>query len=470
MECIVLINYEVYAMKNFNNILFHAIKSMYYTIVTDENAKVIFLSKNYEEILNIKPEDYIGRPVQEIVENSEIPRVLKTRKEEIGHLFTLKDGLTVVCNRIPIIDKGVLYGVISSATFYDLNKVSPLNNQIEELKKENMEYKKRLNELCSKQQYSINQVIGDSAKIADIKNTVVKFANSDLTFLITGETGTGKEVFASAIHNLSSRKNENFVKINCAAIPKDLLESELFGYEPGSFSGALKSGKIGKFELANHGTLLLDEIGEMPLALQSKLLRVLQENELERVGGIKTIKLDVRIICSTNQKIEEQVEKGLFRRDLFYRINVVEINLPPLRERLEDIRPLSKFFIDKTNVSYGLGITGLKKEVYALFNEYEWEGNVRELQHVLERACVTAGSGPLKLEHFDFLLSRIYKKGRIKNDKLNDSLNNITAEVEKEKIIKTLIETKGNKTSAAKLLNIDRSSLYNKLKKYNIDI
>jgi len=443
---------------------------MYYTIVTDEKARVIFLSKNYEELLNIKPDDYIGRPVQEIVENSEIPRVLKTRKEEIGHLFTLKDGLTVVCNRIPIIDKGVLYGVISSATFYDLNKVSPLNNQIEELKKENMEYKKRINELYSKQQYSINQVIGDSDKISDIKNTVVKFANSNLTFLITGETGTGKEVFASAIHNLSSRKNENFVKINCAAIPKDLLESELFGYEPGSFSGALKSGKIGKFELANHGTLLLDEIGEMPLALQSKLLRVLQENELERVGGIKTIKLDVRIICSTNQKIEEQVEKGLFRRDLFYRINVVEINLPPLRERLEDIRPLSKFFIDKTNVSYGLGITGLKKEVYALFNEYKWEGNVRELQHVLERACVTAGSGPLKLEHFDFLLSRIYKKDRIKNDKLNDSLNNITAEVEKEKIIKTLIETKGNKTSAAKLLNIDRSSLYNKLKKYNIDI
>jgi len=443
---------------------------MYYTIVTDEKARVIFLSKNYEELLNIKPDDYIGRPVQEIVENSEIPRVLKTRKEEIGHLFTLKDGLTVVCNRIPIIDKGVLYGVISSATFYDLNKVSPLNNQIEELKKENMEYKKRINELYSKQQYSINQVIGDSDKISDIKNTVVKFANSNLTFLITGETGTGKEVFASAIHNLSSRKNENFVKINCAAIPKDLLESELFGYEPGSFSGALKSGKIGKFELANHGTLLLDEIGEMPLALQSKILRVLQENELERVGGIKTIKLDVRIICSTNQKIEEQVEKGLFRRDLFYRINVVEINLPPLRERLEDIRPLSKFFIDKTNVSYGLGITGLKKEVYALFNEYKWEGNVRELQHVLERACVTAGSGPLKLEHFDFLLSRIYKKDRIKNDKLNDSLNNITAEVEKEKIIKTLIETKGNKTLAAKLLNIDRSSLYNKLKKYNIDI
>lgn len=470
MECIVLINYEVCAMKNFNNILFHAIKSMYYTIVTDEKARVIFLSKNYEELLNIKPDDYIGRPVQEIVENSEIPRVLKTRKEEIGHLFTLKDGLTVVCNRIPIIDKGVLYGVISSATFYDLNKVSPLNNQIEELKKENMEYKKRINELYSKQLYSINQVIGDSDKISDIKNTVVKFANSNLTFLITGETGTGKEVFASAIHNLSSRKNENFVKINCAAIPKDLLESELFGYEPGSFSGALKNGKIGKFELANHGTLLLDEIGEMPLALQSKILRVLQENELERVGGIKTIKLDVRIICSTNQKIEEQVEKGLFRRDLFYRINVVEINLPPLRERLEDIRPLSKFFIDKTNVSYGLGITGLKKEVYALFNEYKWEGNVRELQHVLERACVTAGSGPLKLEHFDFLLSRIYKKDRIKNDKLNDSLNNITAEVEKEKIIKTLIETKGNKTSAAKLLNIDRSSLYNKLKKYNIDI
>jgi len=464
--------FERCKMKNHDEVLYRAIRSMYYTIVTDEKGNVICLSKNYEDLLGVRGEDYIGKSVQNLIENSEIPRVIQTKKEEIGHLFTLKNGLTVVCNRIPVIENDILYGVISSATFYDLSEVSLLNDQIEKLRKENLEYKKKITELYSKQKYSIDQIIGDSAQVMDIKNIVQRFADSNLTFLITGETGTGKEVFANAIHKLSSRKSENFVKINCAAIPKDLLESELFGYEAGSFSGALKSGKMGKFELANHGTLLLDEIGEMPLALQSKLLRVLQENELERIGGLETIKLDVRIICSTNQNIEEQVEKGLFRKDLYYRINVIEINLPPLRNRLEDIVPLSKFFISKINKSYGLDVTEIKKEVYALFNEYEWIGNVRELQHVLERACITAGAGALKLEHFDFLLSRIYKKDKLNNEILNDinSLNNITAEVEKEKIIKTLIETKGNKTSAAKLLNIDRSSLYNKLKKYNIDI
>ncbi len=273
------------------------------------------------------------------------------------------------------------------------------------------------------------------------------------------------------MHKLSSRSHENFVKINCAAIPKDLLESELFGYEPGSFSGANKNGKMGKFELANNGTLLLDEIGEMPLSLQSKLLRVLQEGELERIGGLKTIKLNVRIICSTNSNLEEQVENGLFRRDLYYRINVVEINLPSLRERLDDIESLSNFFIEKINNSYGLGITEIRPEVYTLFNEYEWDGNIRELQHVLERACVMVGTGPLKLEHFEFLLNRLYKKDNPESNQLafgGNSLPNITAEVEKESIIRALMEAKGNKTSAAKILNIDRSSLYNKLRKYGI--
>jgi transcriptional regulator with PAS, ATPase and Fis domain len=462
-------------MKIIDKILFYALKSTYYTIITDDKGLVVFLSKNYQELLNIEENDFMGRSVKDVIENSEIPRVLRTRKEEIGHLFKLKDGKTVVCNRIPIIEDGILYGVISSATFYNLDEFSALNCQIEKLQKENAKYKKKITELYSKQQYSINEVIGSSPKIMEIKDIIQRFSNSNLTFLITGETGTGKEVFANAIHKLSNRRNENYVKINCAAIPKDLLESELFGYEPGSFSGALKNGKIGKFELSNHGTLLLDEIGEMPLALQSKLLRVIQEGELERVGGLKTIKLDVRIICSTNQNIEEQVEKGLFRRDLFYRINVIEINLPPLRNRLEDIKPLSKFFINNINNSYGLGVTDIENEVYALFNQYDWVGNVRELQHVLERSCLTAATGSLKLEHFGFLLPRIYRKDKVmdlnlNNDYNNNSLFNVTAEVEKEKIIKTLIETKNNKTLAAKLLNIDRSSLYNKLKKYNIEI
>lgn len=454
------------------NLLNNALECLYYAIITDDKGNIVFLSKNYQELLGIKEEDFLGRQIQDIVTNSEIPTIIKTKKEDIGHLFTLKDGKTVVCNRIPIIENGKFQGVISTATFYNLNEVSILNQQIKELQKENFEYKKKISELSNKPKYSINQIIGNSKPIMIIKDTIERFAKSDLTFLITGETGTGKEVFSNAVHELSNRYNKNFVKINCAAIPKDLLESELFGYEPGSFSGASKDGKIGKFELANQGTLLLDEIGEMPLSLQSKLLRVLQEGELERVGGLKTIKIDVRIICSTNQNVEEQVEKGLFRRDLYYRINVIDINIPPLRERPEDIPPLCNYFIEKMNQSKGLGITDIKNDVYALFYQYDWTGNVRELEHVLERACIAVGSGSLKLEHFDFLLSRMYKKKHVDNNESYDknSLNDITAEVEKEKIIKILIEAKGNKSYAAKLLNIDRSSLYNKLKKYGIDI
>nr|WP_300092550.1 sigma 54-interacting transcriptional regulator [Sedimentibacter sp.] len=453
------------------SILNKALRCMYYAIITDEAGIVVFISKNYQELLNIKEEDFLGKPIQDIIPNSEIPRIIMTRKEDIGHLFTLKNGQTVVCNRIPIIENDILYGVISTATFYNLNEVSILNQHIKELQKENLEYKKKISELSGKTKYPIKNIVSDSKSIMIIKDTIERFAKSDLTFLITGETGTGKEVFSNAVHELSNRRGNNFVKINCAAIPKDLLESELFGYEPGSFSGASKDGKIGKFELADHGTILLDEIGEMPLSLQSKLLRVLQEGELERVGGLKTIKIDVRVICCTNQNIEEQVEKGLFRRDLFYRINVVEINIPPLRERPEDIPLLCKYFIEEFNKSHGLEITYIQNDVYALFYQYSWIGNVRELKHVIERACIAAGKGSLKLEHFDFLLSRMYKKSDETRQLLStSSLNDVTAEIEKEKIIKTLIEAKGNKSNAAKLLGIDRSSLYNKLKKYGIDI
>lgn len=457
-------------MDNNKKLLYLALRSLYYTIITDENGLIAFLSKNYEELLGLEEKDYIGKYVKDIIENSKIPRVLETKKAEFGELFTMKNGETVVCNRIPIFENDKLFGVISTASFYNLDEVSILQKQIEQLRNENIKYKKELHELRSKQSYSIDQVIGNSVKMMKVKKLVQKFADKNVTILITGETGTGKEVIANAIHKLSDRKDEKFVKINCAAIPKDLLESELFGYEPGSFSGASKNGKIGKFELANNGTLLLDEIGDMPLELQSKLLRVLQEGEIEKIGALKPIKVDVRVICSTNRNLEELVERKLFRRDLYYRINVVEIKLPPLRERMEDIVPLSEHFIEKINEFYGLHITGLKDDVYSLFAEYDWPGNVRELQHVLERGCIMAETGLLELKHFDFLLPKIC---RINDDKQkkkdSSSLYNITAEVEKSCIIKALIKANGNKTLAAKLLNIDRSSLYNKLRKYNIE-
>lgn len=457
-------------MKDDKKLLYSALRSLYYTIITDENGKVMFLSKNYEELLGLEKKDYMGKYVTEIVKNSKIPHILETKKAEFGEIFTMKNGETVVCNRLPIYDDDdKLIGVISSASFYNLDEVYRLQKQIENLRKENLKYKKELDELRSKQNYSIDQVVGNSPEMIKIKNLVKKFAEKDVPVLITGETGTGKEVIANAIHKLSRRKNEKFVKINCAAIPKDLLESELFGYEAGSFSGANREGKIGKFELANHGTLLLDEIGDMPLELQSKLLRVLQDGEIQKIGTLKPIKVDVRIICSTNRNLEELVEKKMFREDLYYRINVVEIKLPPLREHMQDIIPLSKYFIEKINEFYGLNITELKDDVYSLFSKYDWPGNVRELQHVLVRGCIMAEKGQLELEHFDFLFPKICKiKDDEQQEKKGSSLNNITAEVEKSYIIEALIKANGNKTLAAKLLNIDRSSLYNKLKKYNI--
>lgn len=452
-------------------LFYKVLRSLYYAVLTDDKGNIVLLSKSYQELLGVTDEEYIGKPILDIIPNSEIPIVLETRNEDIGHLFTLKNGKTVVCNRIPIMNNDKLLGVISSATFYNLDEVSILNKQIKELQEENLRYKKQISELTFDHRYSINNIVGNSLPIMSIKETVLRFAKYDLTFLITGETGTGKEVFANAIHGLSNRKDKNFIKINCAAIPKDLLESELFGYEAGAFSGALKGGKKGKFEHANGGTLLLDEIGEMPLSLQSKLLRVLQERELERIGGLKTIKLDVRVICSTNQNIMELVEKGEFRRDLYYRINAVEIHIPPLRDRLEDIPLLSNHFIDRINDKNGLGVTGVSRDVYSMFYNYEWPGNIRELKQVLERACIMAGSGQISLGHLDFLLKRMYQKNE-RNVEINnkkDSLSNVTSEVEKEKIIRVLVETNGNKSAAVKLLKISRSSLYNKIKKYNIE-
>ena len=311
------------------------------------------------------------------------------------------------------------------------------------------------------------QVAGSGPAMQAALAQLEQAAHSDVNVLLLGETGVGKEVFARAIHQSSGRSLQSYVKINCAAIPGTLLESELFGYADGAFSGAAKGGKIGKFELANHGTLLLDEIGEMPLDLQSKLLRVLQEKEIERVGGIKSVEVDVRIICCTNQNLEKMVQEGRFREDLYYRINVVELNIPPLRERLEDIPPLCSFFLEKVNEENGYAITGLEEDVLTLFDAYPWPGNVRELEHVIERAAVRCKSGMMTTRHVDFLAARASRQ-REQTQLEPASLRERTQQAELESILQALDRTGGNKTKAARLLGIDRSRLYSKLKKYHL--
>jgi len=452
-----------------NLTLANVVDSMFCTVITNENANILYISQNYCDILGVTKEEIEGKHVSEIIPTSRIPIVAHTKQAEIGYLFELANGQNTVCNRIPIWDGDVFKGVISNAAIANVTEVEALNRKIDKLRKENLKYK---NVIQSIKTQSFNEIIGNSQAMQQIKNTISSVANTNMTVLITGETGTGKEVFANAIHNLSNRYNHKFVKINCAAIPKDLLESELFGYEGGAFSGANKNGKPGKFELANHGSLLLDEIGEMPMQLQSKLLRVLQEKEMERIGGVKPIKLNMRIICNTNQNIEGLIAQGLFRRDLYYRINVMEINIPPLRERKEDIEPLCAYLIEKINNKYGFSVTGLTDEVFSQFIDYDWEGNVRELEHVLERACLATISGEIKLENIGFFMKRSNQFSQEYNDPAEaeeaKTLQDVKYKAEKEKIIKTLKSVNGNKALAARILEIDRKALYNKLKKYEL--
>lgn len=448
-----------------------AVDALYLSIVIDETGSIRHLARQYAEIIGVNSQDVIGMPVEKVIPNTRLLNVIKSGHEELGQIFIMKNGIPTICNRFPIRDQnGKIRGAISSATFYDINKVAQLKEEIDKLRKENLIYQRQLAAL-KQVSFSIASVIGNSPSMQKIKATIEKVADSNLTVLITGETGTGKEVFANAVHQLSNRCFGNFIKVNCSAIPKDLLESELFGYNEGAFSGASKGGKVGKFEQANNGTILLDEIGELPLPLQSKLLRIIQERELERVGGTNIVKLNVRIICCTNQNIEQMINEGKFRQDLYYRINTVELNIPPLRDRPTDIPELCNHFIGKINQYHGCFITGISNEVLRHFFNYNWPGNVRELEHVLERACVMSPPGLLDVDHFDFFLPMLHRSvTNENNDNFNvlGALSNKRNQVERKAIIQALESTKGNKSKAAILLQLSRSQLYEKLKKYGI--
>jgi len=454
-----------------NDLLNLAVDSLYLSIVIDEMGTIRYISRAYADIIGLSTEDIIGKPVEKIIPNTRLKNIIKTEQAELGQIFIMKNGTPTICNRFPIRDKdGKIRGAISTATFYDIDKVAQLKAEIDKLRTENQIYQRQLAAL-KQVPFSIDSVIGNSPHIQKLKATIEKVAASNLSILITGETGTGKEVFANAVHHLSNRRYGNFIKVNCAAIPKDLLESELFGYSEGAFSGASKGGKVGKFEQANNGTILLDEIGELPLPLQSKLLRILQEREIERIGGIKPVSLDVRIICCTNQNIEQMINEGKFRQDLYYRINTVELNIPPLRDRPIDIPLLCEHFIQKINQYHNFSIIGISDKVLQHFLNYNWPGNVRELEHVLERACVMSSTTILDVDHFDFFLPRVYRNVITEdNDSFSklETLSNKKNHAERKAIIQALETTNGNKTKAAILLDITRSQLYEKLKKYDL--
>jgi len=315
-------------------------------------------------------------------------------------------------------------------------------------------------------------IIGHDKGMAEIFDMIKRVAPTTTTILITGETGTGKELIANAIHRSSPRKNNPFIKINCSAISENLIESELFGYERGAFTGAV-SRKPGRFELAHKGTLFLDEVGDIPKEMQVKLLRVIQDHEFERVGGLQTIKVDVRLVTATNRDLLKDVDEGRFRDDLYYRLNVLPIHLPSLRERKEDIDSLADYFVEKFNKKLNRNVKHVDSGVRKLFLNYSWPGNIRELENLTERLVLMAGGDSITIEDIpaefkshDETVSILPFKGKKKSFK--DIIKGKTEEIEKQMIIKVLKECNGNITKAAMQLGLSRRGLHLKMAKYNL--
>ena len=426
---------------------------------------MVFFSKTYGQFLGIKPQDQIGKKCTEVVENSRMHIVAETGVAEINHPHRIMDQDMVV-QRIPIqIDGGRMY-VYGQVMFKDVRDVQTLAKKLNVLESKVELYEKELISLRSSK-YTIDNIVGQSPVMVELKKLAVKASQIHAPVMIMGESGTGKELFAHAIHYASERRIYPFIRLNCAAIPKDLLESELFGYEPGAFTGAGAKGKPGKFELAHRGSIFLDEISDLPLEMQPKLLRVLEEKEMERLGGIRMTRSDFRLIAATHGNLENLVQQGKFRKDLYYRLNVLPLLIPPLRQRKEDILPICEHLIDKFHREEGTKMVLVAPEVVQIFQNYYWPGNVRELANVLERILYTIDGDTILPRHLPIILQTMAKE----SPKFEETvLKRLREDVEKEILLHTIRVSRDNKNKAARVLGIHRTSLYKKMKKFNIPL
>ena len=434
-------------------------------MVTDADGYVTHFNKPYGQFLGLDPEKQIGKHCTEVIENTRMHRVAQTGKAEINQSHLIK-GQNMVVQRIPIWKDDKVIGVFGQVMFKDVKDVGKLAGELSLLESKVKLYEEELINLRSTR-YTFDSIAGQSDILANLKREALRASANHFPVLITGESGTGKELFAQAIHHASPRRVNPFVRINCAAIPRDLLESELFGYEKGAFTGARRGGKPGKFELARQGTVFLDEIGDLPLEMQPKILRVIEDKEFERVGGTKIIQSDFRIIAATNRNLDDMISAGAFRKDLFYRLNVIPLNIPPLRERKSDIVPVARFLLDQMAQDANLPAARMDKEVDRAFKQYEWPGNVRELSNVLERALSAIEGDTICLQDLPFYLQR---SRRTAGGGSQPSLKDVQARTEKEAIRYALKESNYNKARAARELGIHRTLLYKKMKKYGISL
>jgi transcriptional regulator with PAS, ATPase and Fis domain len=434
-------------------------------LVTDVDGYILYFNRPYARFLGIESEQVIGKHVTEVLEGSRMHIVAQTGKAELNKIFTAK-GRDMVVQRIPIFENGKVVAAFGQIMFKQISDVGRLANNLSLLESKLKLYEKELISLRSSR-YNFDSIHGTSPPIVALKEAAHKAALTDLPILLTGESGTGKELFAQAIHQASSRHKNPSIHINCAAIPKELFEAELFGYAEGAFTGAKVGGKPGKFELADGGTLFLDEIGEMPLELQPKLLRVLEDRLFERVGGTRMIKSDFRIIAATNRDLQAMVKQKQFREDLYYRLNVVPLVVPPLRERRGDILPLARHLLDKIAENYPGSRYQLTPAAEKVLDGFHWPGNIRELLNVLERTAFTIEGNCINACDLPFYLSRPAVTA-LKGGQWN--LGAVVAEAEREALRKALELTGNNKARAAKLLGIHRTVLYKKMTKYQIPL
>jgi len=433
-------------------------------MVTDADGIVTHLNRPYARFLGLDVAASIGKHCTAVVENTRMHIVARTGIAEINQTQTIR-GQNILVHRIPIKKGGRVIAVLGLVMFQDVGEVVRLAKKLRHLESQVKRYKKELMTLRSTR-YTLDSIIGSSRVIEELKQEALVAAGNTYPVLIIGESGTGKELFAQSIHHAGSRRGCPFVQINCAAIPKDLLESELFGYEGGAFTGARSAGKPGKFELAHQGTIFLDEIGDLPLEMQPKLLRVLEEKVFERVGGNKVIHSDFRLIAATNQNLEALIARRRFRKDLFYRLNVMSLVIPPLTARPEDIIPIARHLLRQARTAPSGEEIRLSPQAINALLAHDWQGNVRELSNVLDRALSTMRENVIHLRDLPIPFKREPAAGA----RTVAPIREVQADAERAAIINALEQTGNNKARAALLLGIHRTLLYKKMRRHAIPL
>lgn len=434
--------------------------------IADGNGMTLMLNKESEKTGCRSRGEVVGKTMKELIEDgyveeSSILKAISSKKEE-NIIQRMTDGEEVFITGMPLIEEGEIQLVV--CTERDITETMNLKQLLKENEQIKKEYENEIKYLRRKTLSGVNEIVTCSDSMKNVMENAFRVANLDTTVLLTGESGTGKELIANLIYKNSRRVNNPFIKINCAAIPENLLESEFFGYEGGSFTGAEKQGKMGLFELANSGTIFLDEVAELTLPMQSKLLRVLQEREIMRVGGSKNIKIDIRVISATNVNLKKNVENGKFREDLYYRLNIIPLEIPPLRDRREDVEEISKHFLSFFNKEYCMERKITLKAILAL-KMYSWPGNVRELRNVIERLVVNTNNELIE----DIDVKRTLYEGDDESIIFDETcgLETMLENYEKKVLIE-MMKTYNKASKVAKLLKINKSTVSRKLKKYDI--